>query len=88
MSAATAAVPTAHAERTVARKKTDKKPDSKPPRERARDKGEVTPLGVEVLTTLYRRMERCQLAKKWSKRTLVEEALDRYLTAEGFPVED
>lgn len=65
-----------------------KKPDRTPPRERARDKGEVTPLGVEVLASLYRRMERCQLAKKWSKRTLVEDALDRYLTAEGFPAED
>lgn len=53
--------------------------------ERARDKGIVTPLGVEVLTSLYDTLERCRRAKKWSKRSAVEEALRLWLTTEGYP---
>lgn len=62
-----------------------KKP--KQPRKRARDEGTLMPLGVEVETTIYDAVEKTRTAKKWSKRTLVEEALRRYCTEEGFPPE-
>ena len=57
----------------------------KQPRNRARDQGTVTPLSVEVETPIYEAIEKARAAKKWSKRTLVEEALRRYCTDEGFP---
>jgi hypothetical protein len=66
----------------VGRKRQDE-PEPKPKRARARDLGEVTALGVEVETPIYAAAERCRLRKKWSKRTLVEEALKAYLTQEG-----
>jgi hypothetical protein len=54
----------------------DKKP---PPRERARDKGTVTPLGIEVDTSLYDEAEKRRAARKWTKRTIWEEAMRRFL---------
>jgi hypothetical protein len=71
-------------EATMGRKKPGK-PEAKPTaRGRARDVGSVTPLGVEVDTAIYRAVETCRVAKKWSKRTVVEEALKAYLEREGF----
>lgn len=60
------------------------KPDDKAERERARDKGTVIPLGVEVSAPLYRLLERCHKAKKWSKRSAVEQALRDWLVKEGY----
>lgn len=57
----------------------------KTPKNRARDEGAVVPLGVEIGAALSELVERCRKAKKWTKRTVVEEALRRYLTEEGFP---
>jgi hypothetical protein len=54
-------------------------------RKRARDEGVVTSLGIEIATSLHNVMEKCRTVKKWSKRTIVEEALRHYLTKEGFP---
>lgn len=51
--------------------------------ERARDKGEVKPLGVEILASLYDALDKRRKAKKWSKRSAVEEALRDWLTKEG-----
>jgi hypothetical protein len=47
--------------------------------------GKPVPLGIEVSTHLARALERCCAAKKWTKRSAVEEALRVWLTAEGFP---
>lgn len=58
------------------------------PRKRARDDGTVMPLGVEISAAIWNDAERCRAAKKWSKRTLVEEALRQYLAAEGFLTEE
>jgi hypothetical protein len=58
------------------------------PRKRARDEGTVTPLGVEVKTTIFNAAEQCRASMQWSKRTLVENALREYLTAKGFPPEE
>lgn len=47
-------------------------------RGRARDTGAVVPLGVEIDRGLHERFEAVRTAKKWSKRTLVEDALQFY----------
>jgi hypothetical protein len=65
-------------------KKSAGKPGDKSKRSRARDLGEVVPLGVEVAADLHQAFEDCREAKRWSKRTLVEEALKAYLGGEGF----
>lgn len=72
----------------VGRKPSHKPPPSDKARERARDKGTVTPLGVEISTRIDDALERCRVAKKWSKRVLVEEALTKFLSGEGFPPAD
>ena len=64
-------------------KKNDK-PEDKPKRSRARDTGEVVALGVEIDADLHQAFEECRDAKKWSKRTLVEEALKLFLGREGY----
>lgn len=62
-----------------------KQTSSKDDRGRARDTREVVGLGVEVAANIYDALQNCCRAKKWSKRTTVEEALTKYLTSEGFP---
>ncbi len=58
--------------------------DKKPPHNRARDEGTVKPLGVEITAPLYALLEKCRKAKKWSKRSAVEEALRDWLIKEGY----
>jgi hypothetical protein len=67
----------------VAKKSTGKH-DDKPKRSRARDLGAVIALGVEIDADLHEAFEAGRAAKKWSKRTLVEEALKAYLQTDGF----
>ncbi len=58
--------------------------DTTPSRNRARDTGSVFPLGVEVSEEFKKPLERFRADKKWSKRTVVEEALRMLFTAEGY----
>lgn len=53
---------------------------------RARDRGDVVQLSVEIGTPLNRILEECRSARQWSRRTLVENALRQYLAEQGFPV--
>ena len=55
-----------------------RKDDKGKKRGRARDSGAVVPLGVEIDRELHERFEAVRADKKWSKRTLVEDALRFY----------
>lgn len=52
----------------------------KKPRERARDKGTVTPIGVEVLTSIHDDAEKLRKKKRWTKRTIWEEAMLAFIS--------
>lgn len=60
-----------------------KKPDDPPKRHRARDLGEVVPLGIEIAKSIADRAEVLRKARRWSKRTLVEEALKALCDSAG-----
>lgn len=48
--------------------------------------GRPLTLSVEIRRQLFDALERCRRAKKWTRRTAVEEALQQWLAREGFPL--
>ncbi len=59
----------------------DKKPARGP---RARDKGEVVAVGVEIDAELHAALEECVARTRRPRRAIIELALEAYLRTEGF----
>ena len=53
-------------------------------RVRARDRGEVVPLGIEISPQMDKAIEDCRAKLRWTKKVLVEAALEAFLAEHDF----
>lgn len=60
------------------------KKDAGKKRIRARDRGEVIPLGIEISPQMDKAIEDCRAKLRWNKKVLVVAALERFLAEHGF----
>ncbi len=63
-----------------------KKPgkSEQPKRVRKRDTGEVVPLNIEITPEKNAAIEACRAKLRWTKKVLVDAALDEFLEKHGF----